>query len=394
MSPGSTNCSVRVTRKRPTPCGRRSWNWSSIAPRDPPRRPRRFALVISAVAAVALIIALIVVNTGSPGAVEIVPAVDTIPEGTAPPTVAPDVRATEESDDPTVTYHEGVAWWVPAWVPDDLSFSYAVQESDSLRYIAYGDCPPACDRTIDVSIERRVAALRRGPSTTVVDRDGNAWSILGEDPDAAATLQSGEYYIEMSGSGLGIGELTRVIESVELRPETALPRPPLVCCDYVRSGAAQPGLVVTQLEIPTDAGMQTWNLRAHTDGSMIDLSGFGQADDTFGPGYRVSAEDPLAFGGRPGFYTKPRPPSGTTIIYGVAHPDVATVDITLTDGDLITVTPQDLSGHFVENFFFVSFPYPDDGKPTDVFVAVDTIVARDARGNQVARCRAPNWTSP
>ena len=107
-----------------------------------------------------------------------------------------------------------------------------------------------------------------------------------------------------------------------------------------------------------------------------------------------SAEDPLAFGGRPGFYTEPRPPAGTAIIYGVAHPDVATVDITFTDGDLITVTPQDLSGHFVEKFFFVSFPYPDDGKPTDVFVAVDTIVARDARGNQVARYRSPNWTSP
>ena len=86
----------------------------------------------------------------------------------------------------------------------------------------------------------------------------------------------------------------------------------------------------------------------------------------------------------------PAPRSSTASL----TPTFATVDITLTDGDLITVTPQDLSGHFVENFFFVSFPYPDDGKPTDVFVAVDTIVARDARGNQVARYRAPNWTSP
>ena len=310
------------------------------------------------------------------------------------PASAPDVLTTTESDEPTVTYRESVTWWVPTWVPDDLSFSYAVQESQTHRRIDYGDCPPACDRAISVGIERRGATNRPGPATTVVDRDGNDWRVLVQGANTAAVLQSGDYYVEISGTGLNIDELTRVVESVELVPETALPRPPLVCCTYVRSGEAPPGLVVTRLEIPTDAGTQTWDLRAHTDGSMIDLSGFGQTDDTFGPGHRISSQDPLAFGGRPGFYTEPRPPAGTAIIYGVAHPDVATVDITLTDGDLITVTPQDLSGHFVENFFFVSFPYPNDGTSTNVFEAVNTIAARDARGNPIARYRAPDWTSP
>lgn len=358
------------------------------------RRPRRIALLISAVAAAALIIGLVIVNSRTPSAVDIIPAVNTISEDISPPTAAPDVLTTGASSEPTVTYRDGVTWWVPTWVPDDLSFSYAVQESDTLRYIAYGDCPPACDRTIYVLIERRASTDRPGPTTTVVDRDGNSWRLSGEGPNSYATLLSGDYYIEISGNGLGIDELTRVVESVELVPETALPRPPLVCCSYVRSGGAEPGLVVTRLEIPTDAGTQTWDLRAHTDGSMIDLSGFEQADDTFGPGYRVSPQDPLAVGGRPGFYTEPRPPAGTAILYGVAHPDVVTVDISLTDGETITVTPQDLAGHFVEKFFFVSFPYPNDGTSANVFEVVDTIVARDARGNPVARYRAPDWTSP
>jgi hypothetical protein len=48
----------------------------------------------------------------------------------------------------------------------------------------------------------------------------------------------------------------------------------------------------------------------------------------------------------------------------------------------------------VENFFIVSFPYPNDGTSTNVFEVVDTIVARDARGDPVARYRAPDWTSP
>jgi hypothetical protein len=358
------------------------------------RRPKQIALLISAVAAAALIIGLVIVNTSTPSAVEIIPAVNTIPDDTSPPTAAPDVLTTGASSEPTVTYRDGVTWWVPNWVPDDLSFNYAVQESQTTRWIAYGNCPPACDRTINVLIERRGATNRPGPATTVVDRDGNDWRLSGESPNSYATLQSGDFYIEISGTGLDADELTRVVESVELVPETSLPRPPLVCCAYVRSGSAEPGLVVTRLEIPTDAGTQTWDLRAHTDGSMIDLSGFGQADDTFGPGHRVSLEDPLSFGGRPGFYTEPRPPAGTAIIAGVAHPDVATVDITLTDGDTITVTPQDLSGHFVEKFFFVSFPYPNDGTSTNVFEAVDTIVARDARGNPTARYRAPDWASP
>ena len=111
-------------------------------------------------------------------------------------------------------------------------------------------------------------------------------------------------------------------------------------------------------------------------------------------GYRISSQDPLAFGGRPGFYTEPRPPAGTAIIYGVAHPDVATVDITLTDGDLITVTAEDLSGHFVENFFFVSFPYPNDGTSTNVFEAVNTIAARDARGTHCAVTGRPTGPHP
>ena len=180
MSPGSTNCSAPVTRKRPSPCGRRSWRLVEHRTSRPARRPRRFALVISAVAAAALIIALVVVNTGSPGAVEIVPAVDTIPEGTAPRASAPDVLTTEASDEPTVTYRDGVSWWVPTWVPDDLSFSYAVQESDTpgtshtatahRRAIGRSTCRSSAERYASTrsvhhrgrSGRQRLEALRRG----------------------------------------------------------------------------------------------------------------------------------------------------------------------------------------------------------------------------------------
>jgi hypothetical protein len=74
------------------------------------------------------------------------------------------------------------------------------------------------------------------------------------------------------------------------------------------------------------------------------------------------------------------------VIYGVAHPDVATVDVVLRDGQTITYEPEDESGLFYENFVFLTIPFPDDGEGADAFSPIVHIIGRDSNHDELFRC--------
>ena len=59
----------------------------------------------------------------------------------------------------------------------------------------------------------------------------------------------------------------------------------------------------------------------------------------------------------------------------------ATVDIELTDGRVLSADAQDMSGLFVENFYFVAVPTKTDGG----LEMVAAVVARARDGTELAR---------
>ena len=133
--------------------------------------------------------------------------------------------------------------------------------------------------------------------------------------------------VALTGRNVTSDELAEIAAGMRLRPEAELPRMPLVCCPYTPPDGVDPGPVVARLELDTATGVQGWDLHAYTDGAQFALSGYNLSDETPGPFYLVSPERPIVLGGRPGYYTEPRLPEGTGLIYGVAHPDVATIDV-------------------------------------------------------------------
>jgi hypothetical protein len=69
-----------------------------------------------------------------------------------------------------------------------------------------------------------------------------------------------------------------------------------------------------------------------------------------------------------------------SMIWGLLHPAVVTIDVELTDGRVITTKPQDEHG-FAENFFLVAFPtHTERGVEL-----LDALVARDADGAELQR---------
>jgi hypothetical protein len=163
-----------------------------------------------------------------------------------------------------------------------------------------------------------------------------------------------------------------------------------MCCPFGAS-PSDPGPVVADFELATSGGVERWELHITTDGDQFALSGYNQSDETPGPFFRVSDNQPIALAGRPGTYTEPRLPEGTGLIAGVAHPNVATIDFLLADGQTITYVPEDESGLFYENFVFLTFPFPQDGQSTDLTTQLIGAVARDDSGNELFRC--DSWTA-
>jgi hypothetical protein len=274
-----------------------------------------------------------------------------------------------------------VSWWVPTELPDDLTFRHAVDWPGQFRQLTYGGgvCSIViCERSVNVVIYERAGVASDQP---VTDTTELTWS---EQP-AGLTAIWGGHTVEVTGQGVSQDELAAIAASTRLLPETALLRTPLVCCPFDVE-PSDPGPVVAGIEVETSGGVERWDLHVYTDGDQFALSGYNQSDETPGPFYRVSEERPIALGGRPGFYTRPRLPEGTGLITGVAHPDVATIDFVLADGQTISYEPVDQSGLFYENFIFLTIPFPQDAPGADLSAQLLAAVARDTAGTELFRC--------
>ena len=66
-------------------------------------------------------------------------------------------------------------------------------------------------------------------------------------------------------------------------------------------------------------------------------------------------------------------PNGIAVAYGAAAPNVARIDIHLTDGRIVTVQPQDISNAFNVNFDLIAGPYKSG-------LGIEQCIAYDAAG--------------
>jgi hypothetical protein len=109
------------------------------------------------------------------------------------------------------------------------------------------------------------------------------------------------------------------------------------------------------------------------------VDGGGGSPERLGDGFITVAG---AMGPNPNLVLNDR--EADSLIWRLLHPVVATVDVVLTDGRVITTPAQDGYG-FSENFFLVAFPTRTGGG----MELLSTIVARDGAGNELARTEGP-----
>ena len=73
---------------------------------------------------------------------------------------------------------------------------------------------------------------------------------------------------------------------------------------------------------------------------------------------------------------------------GMTVPEVVTLEFEQLDGEVVTVLPEDISGHFGIGFFLVAVEVPADWMDTYASV-VPSVIARDADGKVLAAISEP-----
>jgi hypothetical protein len=358
---------------------------------------RRMVLVAAAVLVALAVLAIAAVTNDRR---QLRPADDELPTSVA--TTAPQISpttttplpapagfpTTPTTNVPTGEARADVSWWLPTALPADLEFRSALDWIGQTRTVDYvsGDCSVSCSRGLNVTIADRDP--RTVPVTTVsLELGGNTWHHPADGDGRVLSLDWNDSVVTISGQNLTSDEIADIAASMRQVPETELPRRPIICCPHTSApGVVDPGPVVAHVDLETGSGLQRWELHAYTDGTQFSLSGYNQSGDSPGPFHSVSSTQVISLGFRPGFFAEPRMPEGTGLIVGVAHPDVATIDLLLIDGETITYVPQDESDLFYENFIFVAIPSPDDGELADIPSRIVKIVARDGDGNEIFRC--------
>lgn len=190
-------------------------------------------------------------------------------------------------------------------------------------------------------------------------------------------VQSVTQDIESELDGVGIvvsGELSRdelvhVAADLTTVAATDLPRPPLPM-------GLKPGEGILVATAAADGVPK--QLMAETDGIhfVLSVGGGGGGPDRLPDGDYISVAGGM--GPNPNLVANGN--EAESMIWGILHPAVVTVDLELTDGRVITTSPQDAHG-FVENFFLAAFPTRTEGG----MELVDALVARDAGGNVLQR---------
>lgn len=321
-----------------------------IAPRALNRRPHRVLLA----AAASLLLVMLVAGLA------LTVHLRTPVQPTNPP--APPL------DPATVEYPTDSTWFVPAFVPDGLGFVVAEDRHGYEQYLRYESA--ALDQWL--TVESGVGV--REPRTTgdQIEIDGRVWVIdpVDRDPTVARWTTQGDDAAGISVSSRGMDEavVRKVVESIRAEPATVLPRPPIPVGDSDRG-------------IEVASAMQDGSpkrLFANTDGVsfVFSVDGGSGSSVRLGTNALVSSG---ALGPTPNLVLDGN--EAESLLWGLLRSDVATVDIELTDGRVLSADAQDMSGLFVENFYFVAVPTKTDGG----LEMVAAVVARARDGTELAR---------
>jgi hypothetical protein len=352
------------------------------AQRMPRHRPRRALAGTLAGAAIALLVVGLLVLV--PNDRDIVPTGPATTLASADPTPVPSSASTSTlpapapvaiSDVASVEPRAGIDWALPIELPDGIELRYALDAGPADRLLVFGkgDCRFECDDEIRVSLAQ--TERPQGEGTSLVP-DGSVWTV---DGDSGVYRDLGDEVFAVEAQRRSIDDLAVIAASIELGPETELGRPPLV---WPGSATGPEARIVAEATIASVSDNDGWQLRAHTDGELIALGPLG-SDDSPGPFFRVTEDDPVMLGFRPGRFMAPRAPSGVSFIYGIARPDVRRLEFELPDGSTTSVPTADGGGGFVTRFVMATLPDPDTSL-TSVEIPWMTVTAYDGEDQIVA----------
>lgn len=347
------------------------------AVRSPDRRSWRPRLLVAAT------VALVV---GAAIALPLVVRDD--PEGTTTPLsddVGPGPRPLVPNV-PTVVADPDERWIVPAELPDGLEFESAVDYGIAItgslapsRSLRFADSMSDASVTVYTNLWP-IGDPGDDAESSSVEVDGERWMLVTSPvddrppvvtlglEDASATFGDEFESVVVTVTELDQGTVVDVASSLTVRSAADLPLPPLEL-----AGADDGAEVVAEA---TQNGVPK-RLVARTDGINFAMSVDGAGGSPVRLGDRYVAVDG-ASGPNPNLVLDGR--TAESLIWGLVHPDVATVAVELTDGTLVESEPQDLRG-FNEDFFLIAFPTSTEGGLERLSAAV----ALDATGGELGR---------
>lgn len=264
-------------------------------------------------------------------------------------------------------------WVYPTFLPEGIEFDYALRSAlvDRISFAS------ASDRFVSIGIlDLEIDEVALGESVGSVEIGGRQWIDYwgsGAERDVLV-LPIGGRVIEVHTGFVDRATAIAIAASLEVVDGDELPRPPLDMengpfAEVARArsdGAAGP-----VLEVITDG---VYFAEQYRYGGT---AGGGGCCMRLDPGEYIS----IGGGTGAGPTRDGEIPTGPGTIHGIVHPDVASVDIHLTDGSVVTTEPQDLHDSFTENFLFATIP--DAGELGLDRVAF--VVAYDADGNELDR---------
>ena len=275
---------------------------------------------------------------------------------------------------PTVEYPSGQTWFVPATLPAGWVFDRAEDRGDlgqNLRYrsnLAY----PSDIQEPAITIDSGNPYPTPTSPNREVDINGVIWKVTDVDASTPLTWWSGTVDgVQLGISSAGVDDTTmrQVLGSLAQQDAASLPRPPIPI--------GVPTSTAVEVATATQNGSRR-QLFVDTDGVSFVFT----SDGASGSSVRLGSKEFVvsgAMGPPPSLVSDGQ--EAESLIWGLVRSDVASIDVELIDGRVVTAHPQDVSGKFIENFFFVAIPTRTEGG-LELFSA---IVARDRNGVEVGR---------
>jgi hypothetical protein len=260
---------------------------------------------------------------------------------------------------PTLAADPAQMWWIPNRLP--VGYRYDIAENgidvQNLIYAEGGGSGQIIIQMNPISQDNSI----RGTSST--DIAGNEWILEdSSDPDwISMSRLVDDTQLRVSGKGLTETQVIDVATVLTHEPATQLPRPPF-------NTASSGGIQVAELNLN---GVSK-QLKVNTDGVK-----FAMGIDGIGGVAAALGDEALVWVGGSSSSASGNAAS-MTLMWGLVRSDVATIDIELTDGRIITVQAQDESDQFAANFFLAAVP-------TSAAEGVSAIVSKSASGAELSR---------